>query len=201
MKRIIFGIASALLVIATGCAGLNKPAEVKLTPLQILQPTIDMINYCSKDTGLNTMAYKAYFDTSSVSLVVYLGKSETNNEYMWEIPLQYIDKSSMSLFRQDYNVSTITFNTYGAHKVIKYFMMNKLKSKSNQFVLYLGKCFGSNDKDMTLDVLIRAITAAQENIDMTKIKKGPQNTDLPKTDSTQKQLSEPIPSSALPQER
>ena len=110
------------------------------------------------------MAYKIAFDTTHTAIIVYLGQSLTHNQYMWQVPLAQIDKTNLNLFRHDYNMSSITLNSYGGQKVVKYYLDNKLRSSSPQFVLYLGKCFSSNEKDEILDCFKRAIAAAQEDM-------------------------------------
>jgi hypothetical protein len=108
------------------------------------------------------MAYKAAFDTTTTSLVVYLGKSTTQYEYKWEIPLKEVDKSGFMLFRVDYNVSSITLNIIGSQPLVKYYKDKQFKSKSSQFVLYLGKCFSNEEKDQVLQRLYDAIIEAQK---------------------------------------
>lgn len=157
--HVVFVALVALLAVACGPSYNIK--ESKPTPQQILKPVIDLINSCSRDTSINTMAYKASFDTVGTKLVVFLGKSVESYEYKWEIPLKLIDKTNLVLFRQDYNVSSITMSTYGSQNGVKYYMDRRFKSNSPQFVLYLGKCFSSEEKEQVLQKLVEAITVSQ----------------------------------------
>lgn len=164
MRKVHVFIAILLSLLAVACRSSYNKNQPKPTPEQLLMPAIDLINSCSRDTSINTMAYKASFDTVGTKLVVYLGKSVTNSEYKWEIPLKLIDKTNLVLFRQDYDVSSITLTTYGNQGAVKYYMDNRFRSNSSQFVLYLGKCFSSDDKEFVLQKLIEAITEAQKEV-------------------------------------
>ena len=162
MMKTLYAMAFvAVGLFAVGCRPTltNQP---KPTPAAIIQPAINLINRCSSDTSLNTMAYKAAFDTASTSLVVYLGKSATQYSYKWEIPLKEVDKSGFMLFRVDFNVSSITLNIIGANPLVKYYKDSQFKSKSPQFVLYLGKCFSNEEKELVLQKLYDAIVEAQK---------------------------------------
>ena len=162
MMKTLYTIALvAALFLAGGCRPTltNQP---KPTPAAIIQPAISLINRCSSDTSLNTMAYKAAFDTTTTSLVVFLGKSLNQYDYKWEIPLKEIDKSGFILFRVDYNVSSITLNTIGAQPLVKYYKDRHFKSNASQFVLYLGKCYSSDEKELVLEKLYQAIVEAQK---------------------------------------
>jgi hypothetical protein len=161
MKMLYAIVLAATLFFIGGCRSTMSINQPKPSPATILQPAISLINRCSIDTSLNTMAYKAEFDTTTTSLVVYLGKSRTNYSYMWEVPLKEIDKSGFMLYRVDYNLSSITLTTIGSQPLVKYSMDNRFKSKSSQFVLYLGKCFSSDEKDLVLQKLYSAIVEAQ----------------------------------------
>jgi len=44
---------------------------------------------------------------------------------------------------------------------VKYYMDRRFKSNSPQFVLYLGKCFSSEEKELVLQKLVEAITVSQ----------------------------------------
>lgn len=159
-KGLLFvGIITAILGI--GCRTSHDISKPRPTIEQIITPAIEMINSCSSDTSFNTMAYRAAYSAKDTSLVVYLGKSLEHNSYKWEIPLKMVDKTNLILFRQDYNVSSITLSIYGGQLNVRYYMDNKPKSKSGQFILYLGKCFSSDDKDNVLLQLTQAITEAQ----------------------------------------
>lgn len=161
MKTLYAAALAIALFFIVGCRPTltNQP---KPTPATLIQPAIDLINRCSTDTSINTMAYKAAFDTTTTSLVVFLGKSITQYDYKWEIPLKEVEKSGFMLFRVDYNVSSITLNIIGAHPLVKYYKDSQLKSKSAQFVLYLSKCFSNEEKELVLQKLYAAIVEAQK---------------------------------------
>ncbi|WP_320053787.1 hypothetical protein [uncultured Acetobacteroides sp.] len=160
MMKTLYAIA-AVVVLAVGCRP-TLPNQPKPSPATIIQPAIELINSCSSDSSLNTMAYRAAFDTATTSLVVYLGQSPAKYSYKWEIPLKEVDKSGFMLFREDYNVSSITLNIIGAQPMVKFYKDGQLKSKSAQFVLYLGKCFSTEDKDAVLQKLYDTIIAVQK---------------------------------------
>lgn len=163
MMRTLYAIALvATLFFIGGCRSSMTASQPMPSPATILQPAIDLINRCSNDSSLNTMAYKAEFDTTTTSLVVYLGKSRSHYSYMWEVPLKEIDKTGFMLYRVDYNLSSITLTTIGSQPLVKYYMDNRFKSKSSQFVLYLGKCFSTDEKDLVLQKLYNAIVEAQK---------------------------------------
>jgi hypothetical protein len=162
LMKTLYAIALVAAVIFVGGCRPTLTNKPKPTPAAIIQPAIDLINRCSSDTSLNTMAYKAAFDTTSTSLVVYLGKSVAQYDYKWEIPLKEVDKSGFMLFRVDYNVSSITLNIIGAQPMVKFYKDRQFKSKSSQFVLYLNKCFSDDEKEQVVQVLYNTIVEAQK---------------------------------------
>lgn len=119
MMKTLYAIALVVALFLPEDAVRRLPTSQSQHLLQLSNPQSAWINRCSSDTSLNTMAYKAAFDTTTTSFVVFLGKSLNQYDYKWEIPLKEIDKSGLMLFRVDYNVSSITLNTIGAQPLVK----------------------------------------------------------------------------------
>lgn len=154
-----------IIIVALICATSCRPSlqnQAAPSPEKTISPAIALINRCSSDTSLNTMAYRAAFDTKLSALVVYLGESPEKFSYKWEIPLKEVEKTGLMLMREDYNVSSIALNTIGSTPVVKFYKDGKFKSNSSQFILYLSKCFNSEEKDLVLDKIYQTIVILQK---------------------------------------
>jgi hypothetical protein len=162
MKKLIYSLAIISCFIAVSCGPSSHVAHQRPSIEQLIEPAIAMINKCSGDTSFNTMAYKAAYSAKDTSFVVFLGKDIHDFTYKWEIPLKLVDRTGMILFRQDYNMSTITLNLYGNQSGVRYYMDKKFRSKSGQFVLYLGKCFSNDDRELILQRLSTSIGESQK---------------------------------------
>jgi hypothetical protein len=162
MRKANLLIIAVLAITTISCGLTRRSPAVKPAPESIISPAISLINRCSSDTSLNTMAYKAAYDTTTSSLVVFLGKNIEHFDYKWIIPLKQVDKTGLSLFRVDFNVSSVTLNIFGGQSQISYYKDGNLKSKSPQFVLYLGKCFSSEEKDKVVDLIYKTIVEVQK---------------------------------------
>jgi DNA mismatch repair ATPase MutS len=162
MKKNIFILSFICLVFLISC----KTRIEKKRNITNLETSINYvvknINKCYEGGNQLEVDEKAEYDSSSKTLIIFIGESKNNFIQKWEIPLTELDENTVKIDTS--NIDVLEIFTLNKEDKIKYYSKTEKDGKSNETHYYLPSyCYTFREKKMLAESFKKSIILSKIN--------------------------------------
>ena len=147
MKKNLFILSFLFLIIFTSCKSRIEKIKESTNLEKCIRYVVKSINKCYEGSNQLEVNQKAEYDSSTKTLIIYIGKSKNNFIQKWEIPLTELDEKSVKIdtsILDAFEVFTLNNNPE-----INYYSKTAENGKSSEMHYYFPSyCYTFTEKKM-----------------------------------------------------